>query len=310
MEANGVYVPLADAGQISGSGTATLSISDLVLANATNYYVVVTNSYGAVTSSVASLTVLPITGTLIGSAATAPTNANLTAEGTLDWADWGVASGTLPNYLEQKAGITNQISDVTVIGAGSGPNLFGNAVIAISWSDGTPDATVTDTTTGIYFLGIGNGYQFTVPADTTKKLLTVYAGGFASIVNFQAALSDVSSPPYTNESLSDPGGNSNGSADAYAIQFAAGSTNQVLTVKVTCAADYGGGNVTLMAATLSRPPVTLQLGYVGSSLQLTWPSGTLEQATNLTGPWTTNSAPSPFTFTPSAPQMFYRVKAN
>ncbi len=310
MESNGVYTPLADSGQISGSLTPTLTVSNLVFANAANYYVVVTNSYGAATSSVATLTVLPIAGTLIGSAATAPANVNLTAEGTLDWADWGVPTGAGLNFLEQKAGVTNEISDVTAIGPGNGPDLFNNAVIAISWSDGTPDGAVTNTTTGIYYSGLNNGYQITVPADTTKKLLTVYAGGYGTIVNFQASLSDASSPPYANESLSDPGGNSIGSADAYTLQFAAGSTNQTLTVSVTCAADYGGGNVTLMAATLSGPPLTLQLGFVGSSLQLTWPSGTLEQATNLTGPWTTNPAPSPFTFTPSAPQMFYRVKAN
>jgi hypothetical protein len=310
METNGVYVPLADAGQISGSKTATLSISDLVFANATNYYVVVTNGYGAVTSSVASLTVLPVTGTLIGSAATAPGTVNLTVEGTLDWADWGVASGTGTNYLEQKAGGTNQISDVTAIGPGGGPDLFNNAVIEVSWSDGTPDAAITNTTTGIYYSGLGNGYKISVPADSSMKTLTVYAGGYSTIVNFQASLSDDSAPPYANESLSDPGGGSPGSADAYTLQFAAGSTNQTLTVEVTGAADFGAGNVTLIAATLSQPPATIQIGFVGSSLQLTWPSGTLEQSTNIAGPWTTNSAPSPFMVTPSGPQMFYRVKAN
>jgi len=309
-ESNDVYVPLADAGQISGSGTATMSISDLVLANATNYYVVVTNSYGAATSSVANLTVLAVTGTLIGSAATAPGTVNLTPEGALDWADWGVASGTAPNYLEQKAGGTNQISDVTAIGPGGGPDLFGNAVIAVSWSDGTPDAAVTNTTTGIYYSGVGNGYEISVPADTTLKTLTVYAGGYGTIVNFQASLSDDSAPPYSNESLSDPGGNSPGSADAYTLQFAAGATNQTLTVEVTCAADYGGGNVTLIAATLSKPLATLQIGFVGSNLYLTWPSGTLEQATNIAGPWTTNSAASPLRITHSAPQMFYRLNEN
>jgi hypothetical protein len=221
-----------------------------------------------------------------------------------------VASGTAPNYLEQKAGVTNEISDVTAIGPGNGPDLFGNAVIAVSWSDGTPDAAVTNTTTGIYYNGLGNGYEISVPADTTMKTLTVYAGGYSTIVNFRASLSDASAPPYSNESLSDPGGNSPGSADAYTLQFAAGATNQTLTVEVTCAADYGAGNVTLIAATLSKPLASIQIGFVGSNLQLTWPSGTLEQATNLTGPWTTNSAPSPLMVTPSAPEMFYRLKEN
>jgi hypothetical protein len=308
-ESNGLYVPLADTSHISGSATATLTLSDLSLTNGTNYYLVVTNNYGAVTSSVATLTVLPVIGTLIGSAATAPTNVDLTAEGTLDWADWGESSGIPPNFLEQKAGGTNQISDATTIGAGSGPNLFGNAVVTYSWTDGTPDLAETNTS-GIYFLGLDNGYQISVPADTTTKLLTVYAGAYGSIVNFKASLSDASAPPYEDESLSDPGGNSNGSADAYAIQFAAGSSNQTLTINVTCAANYGGGNVTLMAATLAPPPLRLQFDFSASGLKLTWPLGTLQQASNLTGPWSAIAATSPFTVTPSAAQMFFRVKGN
>jgi hypothetical protein len=306
-ESNNVYVPMADASHISGSATATLTLSDLFLTNGTNYYLVVTNNYGAITSSVATLTVLPVIGTLIGSATTAPTNVDLTTEGTWDWADWGELSGIPPNYLEQKAGGTNQISDVATIGGG--PNQFGNAVVTYSWSDGTPDLAETNTS-GIYFLGLDNGYQISLPADSTTKLLTVYAGAYGSIVNFQAALSDASAPPYHDESLFDPGGNSNGSADAYAIQFAAGSSNQTLTINVTCDADYGGGNVTLMAATLAPPPLALQFSYSAAALKLTWPSGTLQQATSLTGPWSAITNTSPFTFTPSAAQMFFRVKAN
>jgi hypothetical protein len=232
---------------------------------------------------------------------------NLTAEGTPDWADWGELSGIPPNYLEQKAGGTNQITDATTIGVGSGPNQFGNAVVTMSWTDGTPDLAETNTT-GIYFLGVNNGYQISVPADTVKKLLTVYAGGYGTIVNFRAALSDASAPPYADQSLSDPGGNSNGAADAYKMVFAAGSSNQTLAITVICDADYGGGNVTLIAATLREAPVTATLQLDPSTLQLSWSQGTLLQATNLTGPWGTNLSPSPFTIKPSGgPQMFYKL---
>ena len=87
-------MPLADGGQISGSTTPTLTISNLVFANATNYFVVVTNVYGAVTSSVASLTVLPPTGTLQGGVDTniaSLTVVNLTAK-----ARWTGPTGVLP----------------------------------------------------------------------------------------------------------------------------------------------------------------------------------------------------------------------
>ena len=58
-------------------------------------------------------------------------------------------------------------------------------------------------------------------------------------------------------------------------------------------------------------PLILGLQHSGSQLTLTWPYGTLLEATNLLGPWTTNIATSPFTNTSSLsiPQMYYRVQA-
>jgi hypothetical protein len=60
---------------------------------------------------------------------------------------------------------------------------------------------------------------------------------------------------------------------------------------------------------LSLGSVTLGAQNIGGGqMKLSWPTGVLLQATNLLGPWTTNSAPSPYTVTPAGPQMFYRVK--
>lgn len=50
-------VPLVDGGNLSGSGTATLTLSDVLHADAGSYSVVVSNGLGPVTSSVATLTV-------------------------------------------------------------------------------------------------------------------------------------------------------------------------------------------------------------------------------------------------------------
>jgi hypothetical protein len=75
--------------------------------------------------------------------------------------------------------------------------------------------------------------------------------------------------------------------------------------------DYGGGNVGITAATLaSAEPITVIFSRLGSSVQLTWPYGTLLQATNVTGPWAVNRNASPpsYTVTPTGPQMFYRVQ--
>jgi hypothetical protein len=63
------------------------------------------------------------------------------------------------------------------------------------------------------------------------------------------------------------------------------------------------------AATGVLPPVNLQIAVVGTQVQVTWPMGSLLQATNLKGPWTTNYlASSPYLVTPTGSgSMFYRV---
>jgi uncharacterized delta-60 repeat protein len=50
---------LSDGGSVSGSATATLTLKNVLGADAANYFVVITNIYGAVTSEVATLTLMP-----------------------------------------------------------------------------------------------------------------------------------------------------------------------------------------------------------------------------------------------------------
>jgi hypothetical protein len=54
--------------------------------------------------------------------------------------------------------------------------------------------------------------------------------------------------------------------------------------------------------------VTLAHSWNGQQLTLSWPQGTLMEATNLPGPWATNTAASPFVVTPTGPRKFYRVQ--
>ncbi len=56
---SGVYNNLLDGGRISGSRTPTLTIANIASADYMDYVVVITNAFGSVTSSVATLTVLP-----------------------------------------------------------------------------------------------------------------------------------------------------------------------------------------------------------------------------------------------------------
>jgi hypothetical protein len=54
--------------------------------------------------------------------------------------------------------------------------------------------------------------------------------------------------------------------------------------------------------------VLLNIQKVGGSVVLNWPKGTLLESTNVTGPWTTNIASSPYTNPPTGSKKFYRVQ--
>lgn len=201
-------------------------------------------------------------GVLVGNQAIAPAAVDLTAEGNLDWTHWGLAT---PTDFDQKSPVVNEISNFTAIsGDGSEVSQFGNAATAFSWTDGTPTAGIDGTTTGVYISGLDNGFEFTVAADTTTKFLRVYAGGWNSRVHVEATLSDGGGTEYVDESLDDYGV---GTADVHTIKFAADSAGQTLTVRVYSIVMHGGGNCTLMGASLGSPPPGPTVMGVGTQVQ-------------------------------------------
>ena len=198
---------------------------------------------GAVTAEGATLTV---------SFAPIPAGAvvNLTAEGPLDWVHWGLYSDA---SLDRKANVPPQISDFNLAPSTNFPGFayqFGDNWNGYSWSDGTPDRSVTDTTTGVYAVGIGHGFEFSVPAGTAVKTLKAYVGTYGAGGKFQASLSDNSAPAYMDSSLTNV---SNGPGGVYTITFAGRSSGSVLRIKWTVAVmeDPVFGNVTLQSAALT-----------------------------------------------------------
>lgn len=106
--------------------------------------------------------------------------------------------------------------------------------------------------------------------------------------------------PFSNPEYigSDPNGGPNGSQNFNGIIDSVAVFNQTMTSN-----QLG----TLFSAALGIPP-SPQISIIGSDIDLTWPAGTLLQATNLTGPWTTNTlATSPYTIAPTGGSMFYKV---
>ncbi|HEX4644807.1 MAG TPA: Ig-like domain-containing protein, partial [Verrucomicrobiae bacterium] len=191
-------------------------------------------------------------GMLTGRVDFPPAAVDLTAEGTADWAHWGLIS---PDSFDHKIGVPRQISNFTMIGTNALHN-FGDDFTTYSWTNGTPDLSA-NSSTGVFIYGLANGFQLTVPADTHHRTLKVYAGAFASVGNFQAFLSDFSAPAFTDTSVSNFSGN------AYAIftlNYSAASPGQALTVRYSSLAEFDQqfGNVTLQSATLQgQPPLVL-----------------------------------------------------
>ncbi len=193
---------------------------------------------------------------LTGSFASIPqgSSVNLTDEGRIDWVHWGLYT---ESSLDRKAGVTPLINDFTIIYATNAYAYvyqFADNYNGYSWSDGTPTASVTSTPTGVWAYGVptrNSGFQFTVPADTTLRILKVYVGAFAAHGNFGAALSDNSASAYSDATLANMG---NGPSGVYSINYAAQSAGQTLTIKWTLTmATRPDGNVTLQAAALSAP---------------------------------------------------------
>jgi hypothetical protein len=67
---------------------------------------------------------------------------------------------------------------------------------------------------------------------------------------------------------------------------------------------YAGTSNSLRAWGLTQ---FLYLQTAGTNTVLNWATGTLLEAANLSGPWTTNFSVSPYTVQPSNTQMFYRL---
>lgn len=180
----------------------------------------------------------------------APLVADLTSEGTADWAHWGLLTNTSFDY---KALVSRKISSFTVIGTNSVQNYSDNFT-AFYWSDGTPTAAANGTPTGVYVAGLANGFTLTAPADTNLRQLRLYVGAYAADAQFQAYLSDFSAPAYSDIA---PGAVAANSYQMYTIDYQAASSGQQLTVvyRAQNLFDPLYGNVTLQAATLQGGPV-------------------------------------------------------
>src|SRR5438034_11336842 len=93
--------------------------------------------------------------TLSVTSATIPSGSsiNLSAAGSLDWVHWGLFTST---SVDRKAGVVPLIGNLTALSDPLRTNAytyiyqFSDNENGYNWTDGSPDAVVTDTTTGVW----------------------------------------------------------------------------------------------------------------------------------------------------------------
>ena len=176
------------------------------------------------------------------------------AEGAVNLSN-GTTGWTFFNGNVTDASGTAQVSNFKIIG-GTAP-AYGDDTRAFSWTGGTPTATSSGNTGGIYMGGTSNGFTFSVPASTTPQTVNIYVGGQNSAGTLTATLSDGSVPAYTDTSVNVsaigyPGWkNFDG---VYTLTYAAGSANQTLNITWL----QNDNNGTLHIQAVSIMPATLQ----------------------------------------------------
>jgi len=142
---NGTNLP--GGGAISGVNTNALSITAVTTNNAGNYKLVVTNIYGAITSSVAVLTV-----GLVPAMVTQPTNLTVLAGGVAAFS--ATVNGSTPFGFQWKKGGTNLVNGAGIAGAttnsltltGITTNSAGNYTLAITNAFGATTSSVATLT--------------------------------------------------------------------------------------------------------------------------------------------------------------------
>jgi hypothetical protein len=187
---------------------------------------------------------------LQGAGALTDAAVDLTSVGTRDWIHWGYLGLEM---IDRKASGHGLITTDTEIGTAN-VGGYANNTVSYAWSDGDVHPRLDGTTSGIYVIGAGNGFFFTVPAGTAPQTLEVYVGGYQSRGQLHAELSGGAGGGAA--SFDDSSFSRDDSVPynaTYTLRFRTTSDGQTLTVKWTAqslTAGSSGGNVTLQAAAL------------------------------------------------------------
>jgi hypothetical protein len=363
---------LTDGGNISGSTSNTLTITDVAAGNSGSYQLIVSNSAGFTNSSVATLNVAapvvgsyeaaamqyspvafwplnettdPSTGTaqaleyvnfyngtygvncangfdgtqgpeapeftgfptintslsntynIANSYVTASTGSTVLMATNLTYAMWINPDGPVENWaglLMDRGGIGNGF------GFGGVTDTNGVSELVYTWNQN--NGNTWDFNSYLY-PAIGEWSFVAVTIEPTKA--TLYLVGTNGVLQ-----SAVNAIPHDSEQvgiswhIGDDGGGTGGRTFPGDVSSVSVYLTALSAYQITTLADAGLG------LTPPPPPIVINIGNSEStpgSLTLSWSAGTLLEATNLLGPWVTNTAPSPYTVAPTNSHEFFKV---
>ena len=337
---NGAYLGAT----ISGSSTLALTVSDITPDNPGVYQLLVTNMTGVTTNSIVNVIILP--PTLVGNwltgsqsmddvSAFSPTGSHDAGvqSGTVGWSADVPASapgGSFSLALTNAGLIVSNSSELDAAYTNTFDNMIQNGMSVMFWAKGIPSGwnpwvskygdgglgwqlRVNNSSDPTWTIRGTGGNEDMSSSKATDGQWHHYTGTYSPVTGVRSLYMDgvlvateTGQGPYNLTPLShlmlgaiDSGGNSFGSY----------FTGNLYDVRVY--------NYPLTQAQLATvvpgltPSFTAQQvvsGVNGDQLVLTWPFGTLLEATNVIGPWTTNNVASPYTNDLSLPQEFFKLQ--
>ncbi|MDB6112688.1 MAG: LamG domain protein jellyroll fold domain protein, partial [Pedosphaera sp.] len=195
------------------------------------------------------------------------------------------ATGGTPNWYNGKG-----LVDGEVVGA---VNDFGIALVGakVGFGIGNPDTTLTS----VKSINNNVWHQVAATWDAGNGAMKLFIDGALDASGTGPTGARTAPPSLRVASIQTAGNYLLGNISDIAMYDQVLSSNQVATL--------------YSAASGLFYNITLTNSWSSGHLVLNWPgNGKLLEATNLTGPWTTNNSVAPVTVVPSLPQRFYRVQ--
>jgi hypothetical protein len=181
-------------------------------------------------------------GTLTLTPSVSSATVNLTSVGAVDWASWNATTSLTPTNRKSGGGSTISVTDANAQGS------YSNDARTITWSDGTPNGSGSETA-GIYdSTTTGGGYAFVVTADTTARIAYFYLALFnATTTSFACSLSDSSASPQSYTGFTTGAVIEDGIVQ---VNYSANSTAQTLNCLWSFSVGSGSVNIQAVATAL------------------------------------------------------------